>query len=401
MSGTGPIAIIARREIASRLQNKSFIIGSVITLVILAAVVVLPAIFADDGPADYDVGVVGAGPDGFVAGLENLAAASGASSGDDAATLTVETDLDRAGADRLLRNGDLDAVVDGDELVIHGDVSQELQQWIAQSLVQSSLLDALGEAGVSDDDAIGVLERGASLQIVDLDQGDDDRDEVLGVIAAIALFITVQLGGSGLLSSSIEEKTSRVVEVLLGSVRPRQLLTGKVLGALVVTMIQFSLYVVVGLGLAVTVGDIEFPDATAGTMIIAAVMVLAGFGLYVTFFAVAGAMASGIEDAQSTVGPMMIFMLAGYMGVFIFVIPSPESLGATILGYLPVTAPFAVPSLYAVGAFGLLDVVIATVGVLVLASLAIRLAGRLYSAALLSSGTLSWRAAFRAEPLDG
>ena len=394
MTDRQTIAIIARREISSRLRNKAFIIGSVITLVILAAVITLPAVLADDGTTSYDVAVVGTAPDGFTDGLDALARA-------DDAVVSIDTGLDRPAAEAALRDGDIDAAVDGRSLVIYDGVPDRLQQWVVQSLAQASLVGELVDAGVPPDEATDVLRDGTSLAVTDLDDGGEDRDSALGIIAAVALFITVQLGGSGLLSSSIEEKTSRVVEVLLGAVSPRQLLTGKVLGALVVTMVQFTSYVAIGLGLSTALGTVDLPSGTFGTLVTAVVMVVVGFLLYATFFAVAGAMASGIEDAQSTVGPMMLFMMTGYMGVFIFVIPSPDSLAAQILGYLPVTAPFAVPSLYAVGSFGPIEVAIAAAGVIALSVVALRLAGRLYSAALLASGTLSWRAVLKAEPLEG
>lgn len=209
----------------------------------------------------------------------------------------------------------------------------------------------------------------------------------------------IQINGSTLLTGTIEEKSSRVVEVLLGSVRPWQLLAGKLSGMMVLALGQLGLFVGVTLGANAAVGAFDLPPAAFGSMTVALVMFVLGFAFYASLYAVAGSLASSLEDAQSSAGPLGFLTVGAYMGTLLGVVPNPESVFARVLSLFPPTAPFAVPARVAISSIEPWEVVLSAVLVAVTAVLTVRLAGRLYSAAILAGGKLTWREVLRAEPV--
>jgi len=129
------------------------------------------------------------------------------------------------------------------------------------------------------------------------------------------------------------------------------------------------------------------------------VMFVLGFAFYASLYAVAGSLASSLEDAQSSAGPLGFLTVGAYMGTLLGVVPNPESVFARVLSLFPPTAPFAVPARVAISSIEPWEVVLSAVLVAVTAVLTVRLAGRLYSAAILAGGKLTWREVLRAEPV--
>ncbi len=390
------IRLVAAREIHDRLRNRGFLIGTAVTLVVMVAVVIGPSLLSDDDPASFDLGIVGA-----LDPLFEQAVVSAAEAQD--ADLALRSVADRGAAEQLVEDGDVDAVLmDTHTLLVVDEVDGVLRTIVEQGRQQAALLGGLADAGVDLADADQLLAGRPPVEVLTTAGGTEDdvqRDQGLAVLATILLFLIIQINGSSLLTGTIEEKSSRVVEVLLGSVRPWQLLSGKLSGIMLLAMAQLALFVGVTLGANAAVGAFEVPTATAGALGVGLVMFVLGFAFYSSLYAVAGSMATSMEDAQGTAGPLSFLSVGAYMGTLVGVVPNPDSVFATVLSYLPPTAPFAVPARVAVGAMSPLAVAGAAVVTAVAAVLAVRLAGRLYSAAILSGGKLSWRGVLQAEPV--
>ena len=393
---TGEIVrLVAGREVRDRIRNKGFVIGTLVTLLLVVGFVVVPALVADDEPPAIDLGVVGE-----VDPLFADAAARSATSQD--AEVSLEPVADRGAAETAVEEGELDAVlVDPDTLLVADDVDGRLRGIVEQARQQSAMLGGLADAGVDVDQAGELLAGRPPVEVVTPDgtQEDAETGEGIAFFSTVLLFLIIQINGSTLLTGTIEEKSSRVVEVLLGSIRPWQLLAGKLSGIMVLAVVQLVAFIGVTLGANAAVDAFDVPDAALSAVLVGVVMFLLGFAFYAALYAVAGSMASSLEDAQSSAGPLGFLTAGAYIGTLIGVVPNPESVFSQVLTYLPPTAPFAVPARVSVGAISMVEVAIAAVLTAVAAVLTVRLAGRLYSAAILAGGKLTWREVWRAEPV--
>lgn len=389
------IRLVAGREMFDRLRNRGFVLGTAVTLLLVLGFVIVPTFFEDDTPPSFDLGVVGDVAPQFESALQ--AAATGQD-----AEVAVEPVADRAEAETQLAEGELDAVLlDLDTLLVEDEVDSQLRGMIEQARQQATFLSGLADAGVDVEQAGDLLRGPPPMEVVTPEgtQEEAESGEGIAFFATVLLFLIVQINGSTLLTGTIEEKSSRVVEVLLGSVRPWQLLAGKLTGIMVLAVGQLVLFVGVTLGANAFVDAFDVPAATTSAVAVATVMFVLGFAFYAALYAVAGSMASSLEDAQSSAGPLGFLTAGAYIGTLIGVVPNPESIFSQVLTYLPPTAPFAVPARVSVGAISMVEVVIASLLTAVAAFLTVRLAGRMYSAALLAGGKLTWREVWRAEPV--
>jgi ABC-2 type transport system permease protein len=394
VSTTRTIWLVARRELRERAATKGYLIGTGITLLLVVGLIVGPTLFGGDGGDDLRLGVVGDVPAEFE---PQLVAAT-----PEDTEVAVSSLADRDAAILAIEDGEIDAaLVDRTELVADGQPDATLRGAVEAALRTAALTDGLADAGLDADEAAAALTPPPPLQIVDLagDIGGDVDAYVLAFIATILLFIGIQGNSATLLSAAIEEKTSRVIEVLVSVARPWQLLAGKLIALTVLALVQLGLTVAAALAANAAVGAFELPDATGALIAISLLMLVVGFLFYASLFAVAGSMAASLEDAQSTSGPLTFAVMGGYFAVIFAVLPNPDGILAQVLTFLPPTAPFVVPARMAFGAITGWEVAVATALTLVASLLVVRLAGRLYAGSLLAGGKLTWAAAWRAEPV--
>lgn len=395
MSTASLVRLVAAREVGDRIRNKGFLVGTLVTLLLVVGFVVGPTLFGSDETPAFDLGVVGEVDPLFAESVEATAASQ-------EVEVTIEQVADRDRAEALLEDEELDAVlVDADTLLAPGVPDRSLRTVVEQARQQAALLGGLDEAGLDVEEASQLLAGRPPLEVVTPDGPESAAEAGTGIafFATVLLFLIIQINGSTLLTGTIEEKSSRVVEVLLGSVRPWQLLAGKLTGIMLLAVGQLVLFVGVTLGANALVDAFEVPEATGSALAVGAVMFVTGFAFYAALYAVAGSMASTLEDAQSSAGPLGFLTVGAYVGTLLGVVPNPDTLFAQVLTYFPPTAPFAVPARVAVGAMSPVQVAIAATLTAVTAFLAVRLAGRLYSAAILAGGKLSWRQVWRSEPV--
>ncbi len=394
MSATRTIWLVARRELVERAATKGYLIGTAITVLIVVGAIVAPTFFGSDGPDEFELGVVGEAP----ADLDEQLAAT-ALEGTSVATRTFG---DREAAVDAIEAGDVDAaLVDRAELVADGTPNMSLTATLEAALQASALQEGLADAGIDPAELAAATTPPAPLRVVDLagDEGGGGDGFVLAFIATILLFIGIQGNGATLLSAALEEKSSRVVEVLVSVARPWQLLGGKLIALTILALAQLAVTVAAGLAANAAVDAFELPAATGALIAISLLMLIIGFLFYASLFAVAGSMAASLEDAQSTSGPLTFAVMGGYFAVIFAVLPNPDGIVAQVLTYVPPTAPFVVPARVAFDAIAGWEVALASVTTLIVTLLVVRVAGRLYAGALLSGGKLSWSAAWRAEPV--
>ena len=229
-----------------------------------------------------------------------------------------------------------------------------------------------------------------SVQAEEAGEGEGPGDTTLPFVVTIAVMIPLFTGGSYLFQSLTKEKSSRVMEILLVSLRPRQLLTGKLLGLSALILVQYMIWTVIAsLALAVLGRDVgqllTGIHLSAGEALLALPYALGGFGLYAALMAGIGALAADVESGRTWIFVLTLPMMAPIY-LWTVIVNVPHGPLALALSLFPYSAPVAmlmrmtatsVPAWQLAVSLGLL--VLATVGT-------IWLMARLFRAQTLLSG---------------
>jgi ABC-2 type transport system permease protein len=216
------------------------------------------------------------------------------------------------------------------------------------------------------------------------------------MLMTIVLFVAISTYGNLVLSGVVEEKSSRVVEVLLARMPARNLLAGKVAGIGLLGLAQFAVTALVAVVAMVIVDSVDVPAARGTVLAWVVAWFVLGYALYAVVYGVLGSLASRTEDAQSVAGPVIAVLIAGYFVSFAAV-GDPDSTLAVVASFLPPTAPLAMPNRIAMGATAWWEPAIAVALTLAAIAALVRLGGRVYAGAILHSGpTLRLRDAWQA-----
>lgn len=390
------VRLVAGREVRERLASKAFRISFGISLAFILAVVILPGLFDDDGPTTYEVGVFGASAEALAERLPEVA------SFDDGVAVDVRRLADEAEGRRLVESGDLDAALGEGRVLVEEELGDRLGFLVQETNRQVVGEAALAGAGVQGDAAARILApRPLEVQAVDPKSDDEQTREGLVYFGTILLYGQILGFGYWVASGVVEEKSSRVVEVLLAKVPPGQLLAGKVIGIGVVGLGQLIGLVVIGLVTAAATGAVDLPPETVPIALQLIAWFVLGFALYSCLFAAAGAIASRAEELQSTTTPLTFLV----MGSFFAAITSGSDPGgpvAQVATFIPFSAPMVLPIRVAAGEIELWAVLVSVALVLVSIVGAIQLAARVYAGgAMHLRGQLKLRQALKARETSG
>ena len=385
------VRVVAGREMAERVRSKAFRVSAGVSLAFILAVAILPGLIGDDGPTTYDVGVFGAASEALAERLPAVAAAF-----DD----DVAVDVRRLGGEdegrRLVEAGELDAAVGDGQVVVERDLSDRLGFIVHEAHRQVAGEAALAGAGVRGEAAARILDpEPLVLRALDPESDEERTREALVYFGTIILYGQLLGFGYWVASGVVEEKASRVVEVLLAKAPASQLLAGKVVGIGIVGLVQLVGLVVIGLLAAAATGSVDLPPDTLPVALQVVAWFLLGFALYSCLFAVAGAIASRAEELQSTTMPLT-FLTMGSFFAAIITGGDPGGPVAKVVKFIPFSAPMVLPIRVAAGEIELWEVLVSVA--LVLASIvgAMKLAGRVYAGgAMHLRGQLKVRQALR------
>lgn len=381
--------LVMRREILAKLTDKGFLISTVITASLIAAYL---GFIAWDANRSDDVTVVTTGQDSSMA---TAVKQSVTQSGDDSLTVTTREASDEAAARRLLADEDADAWLhrtdDGWQLTFQKESDADLTRVVEQTVAAQTLAANAAAAGTD----LASLQKGATLttDLVDGDQDQADLAEVVGFAFAFLFYLASILFGMQLASSVVEEKQSRIVEIIAAAIPLRQLLLGKILGNTTLAIGQVMLYAVVGLvGLSFTEFS-SFIPSLSGPVLWFLLFFAAGFIALACLWAVAGALASRSEDLQSTTTPLTM----GLVMVFIVAL-SVDGATERVLSFVPPFSALIMPKRLLADDPALWEPMAALVLLFAAAGALVLLGERLYRRALLQTqGKVSVRQAWRAE----
>jgi ABC-2 type transport system permease protein len=340
------IWLVAEREIGSKLRSKAFLISTGILLVLALAGILFGG-FASKNTETTPVAVT-AETASAVSAIPNV---------------EVTTVADRAAAEQLVRDDKVDAAV------IEGD-GPSGYTIIAMQDPPGEIVSALSIAP----------------EIVSLEPAT--TNPLLRYFIAIAFGLVFMMAaatfGGTIAQSVVEEKQTRVVEVLLSAIPARTLLAGKVIGNTVLAMGQIlALAAVATIGLIVT-GQREVLTTLGAPIIWFAIFFLFGFILLAAMFAAAASMVSRQEDIGSTTTPITMLIMAPYILVIVF---NDNPLVLTIMSYVPFSAPVGMPMRLFVGEAQWWEPLLSLVILLASCVAAIVIGAKIYENSLLRMGS--------------
>jgi ABC-2 type transport system permease protein len=289
-----------------------------------------------------------------------------------------------------LRSGKIDAVLVGDSQVLvkqQSYVGSPSGGTVAQALAQLGGLQKLF-ALLPPADAARIAAHGIALPVHGLipppTRGLAAR--ITGLSVAILIYIIIIIYGIRITIGVCEEKGTRVVEVLLTTLRPVQLLVGKVLGMGLLTLGQIVAMVAVYLGLGYAVGSHVVTGSATGVVLVAGLWLVLGYAFYCTGFAAAGALITRQSDAYNAAFPLQLPLILAYVLTYTVVYAPSVNVFYHVLAFIPFTAPVAMPVLVAVGAAPAWQVAVSAAITVASTVWMARLAGTIYSRAILRTG---------------
>lgn len=383
------VKLVAKREISTRGRDRAFLISSLISVVVLIAIIVINSF--SSGSDEFKVGVVGSDAREIVAvAMERQ----------DLFNVLLEEHVydSRQAAEDALRDGDVNVVLLGSEsLLSERQPNPQLEALLSVVHEQISVERALEAEGLDDDQIATVLDPPAlEVQTLEPLNPRQEENETIAFVGIFLLYGQILGYGIWIAMGVVEEKQSRVVELLLATVRPSELLAGKVLGIGALGLAQLLGMGVVALVAAQITGS--FHSSASAWLTIGNVVLwfLLGYSFYSCLFAAAGARVSRQEEVQNATSPFSMLILAAFF-VAIFSQGDPDSSIAVITSLLPPFAPLVMPLRIAAGVAPTWQVLLSfglTAGTTVLL---IPLAARVYRGAVLQTGgTVKWKDAFRA-----
>jgi ABC-2 type transport system permease protein len=189
--------------------------------------------------------------------------------------------------------------------------------------------------------------------------GRSPGDETAVMVMILVLFFCITVFGAMVLNGVLEEKSSRVVEVLLARIPARTLLAGKITGIGLLGLAEIGLAALAALAAVTTVDAVHLPAIRGAVLAWAVVWFVLGYVLYATVYGALGSLGSRAEDAQSVAAPVMLILPLAYFASF-FMIAQPAS-AARAISYFPLTAPLAMPGRIAIGGAAWWEPVLAAV----------------------------------------
>ncbi|MEV6032398.1 ABC transporter permease [Nonomuraea sp. NPDC052116] len=354
------LMLVARREITTQVRTKAFAIGLLITAVLVAAVTFAPKILG--GPDEYTLGTVNSQQ------LPLKAAAPDAQ-------IEWRSFPDEAAAKKAVLDGDVDAVlVDGTRVLTDGEIDSQLGV-----LLQSVNREVkLGAAGMS----IPPLK----MESVGADTRYESARAGIAVVLVLVLFMLLMGQVMMVAMGVVEEKGSRIVEILLSTIRPWQLLGGKIIGLGVLGLINLVTILAVGLVASAASGIAsDFPPGLPGLVVGVLVWFVLGYAFFATLAAALASLVSRQEEVSSVMTPLTMLIMVTYFVAF-YATNDPTGTLATVLSYIPPFSAMIMPVRMAATEVPMWQVAL-SMGAMALAVLAVLGFGaKIYERAVLRTG---------------
>jgi len=356
LSTWGATLLVAEREILSQVRAKAFLISTAITLALVIGGIILSSVLGGRTETTQ-IAVVGSVP----AAVE------------ESELIEVTEVASRDEAESLIRSEDVAAALVPDESAV------------------GFALVALDEAP---DGLVAALSVSPEVELLDASETPSGLRIIIGLAFGLVFMIAVLGSGATIMQNTVQEKQSRVVEILLAAVPARALLAGKILGNSVIGVgTAAAIAAAAALGLAIT-GQGELLDLLSAPLIWFVVFFIFGFVLVASVFAAGAALVSRQEDTGAVMTPAMMLVMIPYFGV-VFFGDNPTIM--TILSYVPFSAPVAMPVRLFFGEAQWWEPLISLALLVAATAVVVLIASKIYTNSLLRMGSrVSLRDALKA-----
>ncbi|MGB7234982.1 MAG: ABC transporter permease [Rhodococcus sp. (in: high G+C Gram-positive bacteria)] len=392
MSSSRAIGLIAKREFTVQVMKKSFIISNVIILAVIVGGIIAFSIFSGgDGEERDVVGVVG----------DQSIAAVLSATGDAVGNPVEVRAIDDANAARsIVESGDVAvALVPTGSGAYTAITESELTgalRAVVEGSVQAQATDAaLTQQGV-DQATLAAQTANAVVTVDAIDPPDPEAGQRVALSLAAVSILYAQIIGFGMYVAMgvVEEKSSRVVELLLSTVRPLQLLWGKILGIGAVGILQLAAYGAAGVGTGLATGMLTVTGTAISVFAGTLGWFVLGFAFFAVLYAAGGSMVSRQEDVNSTTMPLLLLIVAMFVAA-INSVGDAESTLSNVLSWIPPFSAIMMPLRIAAGVAPLYQIVgTALIMAATTAALAV-VAAKIYQRSILRIGkTVTWKEAF-------
>ncbi len=394
MNRTRTVRLVAAREITERLRGRTTRIVTVLTALLVVGAITVPGLIKESSKPTR-IGLLGPTAGALAPTLERGARAA-------KVDISLSEPSDQAEGRAELHKGELDALVNlaapshTAKVEVEQTLSPTIGALISATLEQARLDAVLAEAGVPASKVLSALAAAPiAVTILKPSAPDEDARIVAAIAAGLLMYLSLMLYGTAVATGVAQEKTSRTAEVLLATVRPGQLLAGKVAGIGLTGLGQLAIAAGAGLIANAILQSAKIPASVWALLPSFLAFFLAGFVLYAFVLAAAGALVSRPEEVQSVLLPVAMPLVLGYLLVFAAV-GSPNATWLRIASLLPPLSATLMPARIALGHIAWWELPLD--GLLMLASIILvaRIASRIYARALLHGGArVGWRAALR------
>ena len=372
------VLLVARREFTTQVRSRSFVIGLLLTLLIFGGVGAFSAFVAGQS-SSATLGVTSE-----TAGLQDAVVETAAAQGLDVRIVQVD---DTAGREQVDAD-ELDALLTGSsgdyELLGRDAVDSGVESAVTIAVRQQELTSALTAAGADPAE----LAARSQVATATIEPEDPNRGQQLAValVGTALLFFSVSGYGQLVATGVVEEKQSRVVELLLSTITSWQLLAGKVLGLGAVGLLQLVILGAIAVGAAAVTGLLAVPAAAAGMFVMVVVWYLLGFFLFASLYAALGSTVSRQEELSTLVAPMIFLLLIPFILVVNLLPNDPRNELAAVLSFVPFFSQTVMPARYALGVAPLWEVAVSALIAVVAIVVVVRVAGRVYANSILRTG---------------
>ena len=406
---------IVKREYLERVRTRWFIFATVFGPIFFGAMIIIPAVMAKRSKSTVEFSntrILDATTTGLgyrVADAMNRGRAAGALAPQVVVLKTDAISQAESTATRQVMKKQLSGYLIVDEGTLRGEevryagrnaTSLGDMERVRSSVKEAVLAQRLEQAGIDSSrvrDMTFIPLKLNPERITDKGRGGSGTVSIIfaGAIAFL-LYMTIVLYGQNVLRGVLEEKTTRVAEVVVSSVQPETLLAGKILGVgavgltqqilwVITTVLMFKLRKPILAKFGVSTMPFALPEISIGLALLLLLFFLLGFVFYSSLYAAVGASVNSEQEAQQAAQPMLILLVA----TAIFINPiliNPTSTLSTVMSLLPFSAPIIMPLRLALGSVPWYELVISLVGVLLACWGATWLAARIYRVGLLMYG---------------
>lgn len=371
------IWLVMQREYLARVKKKSFLLATLLTPLIFPAIMAIFVWIAVEEKDNQSLRIIEVVDENKLFFLE--------SSDQYAFSFSDRSDEE---AKELVKNGDRYGFLhipnfdleDPKGITFFGEENpnMNLMSYLESSLKKKIEDQRLYESGI-DPQLISDIRTNVDIKSITVNEQGEEKvsnatvNYAIGFVAGILIYMFIFIYGNQIMQGVIEEKSSRIVEILVSSLKPFQLMMGKIVGIAGVGLTQLLIWIVLigGLTTIVTgylgmkmpqqqamemaqVGMEQIPDSGVSeilqvingidfvTLVLCFVFYfLGGYLLYGALFAGIGSAVDAPSDAQQFMLPVTIPLIVSYMGLFVFVLQDPNSTASFWLSIVPLTSPIA------------------------------------------------------------